>query len=135
VRKNTTKPARTDAPAQEPPAEPEAWQTADPTRALAFVESIERADFRLDHVAATITHQEAEALAERLTHVELDGETVATILLLIAAATFEESPGEQVYHAALRVLSPYMPVAEHAAEAAQVAQLHRLRQKGARADG
>ena len=81
---------------------------------------------RLDELAATITCEEAGALARRLTRADLSSETYATVLLLIAAATFEGHPGA-VYWAAWRELLPEIREAGEAAGRAHLARPRELR--------
>ncbi|MFL6210539.1 MAG: hypothetical protein ACJ74W_16915 [Pyrinomonadaceae bacterium] len=101
------------------PAPTQATQTTD--------EELER----IDKVAATITYTEAGALAERLTRIDMDADAYATILLLIAAATYEETSTEKTYYAVGRVLLPEIVAAQEASEGAQITVLRGLRQAGA----
>jgi hypothetical protein len=82
----------------------------------------------MDKVAPTITYAEATALAERLTHIDLKSDICATILLLIAAATYEPRLSEDTYYAARRVLMPEIEATNRACDEAQITVLRELRQ-------
>ncbi len=100
-----------------------------PARAhVASSRSLPAEDERIDLVTASITYDEARVLARRLLTVDMSSDMFATILLLIAAATYEARFSENIYYAALHELMPNVTLAANATEQAQITELRKLRQ-------